>query len=397
MPRPNINLTFPGVNVFTNVAFPEPQIVTLGPFRRAYESTSGVHRVKPQGWIPPTPYSVLSQQLTGAYGRHWSLSATGGIKYEGVVGFTDNSGPINIGAAFNQAMPGFDALYKNQTLLAQRSYTEALIRLKGKKVDLGVAFGERDQVVRMVGSAARNIARAVRQVRRGHVRDAMRTLGLSTSVGQPRFSNWTSNWLAIQYGVKPTLSEIYGATEALSELPRETWRVSAKGTVTENEKGEFRVLPDNSSAIGYLATAETKRGGFTRIDAVPDNDLFISLASIGVTNPLVVVWELVPVSFVVDWLLPVGDYLESLDALFAYKDIHVSTSTMARASWGLTGISGLRPGDRLAINDFSASKREFYLQRTITGAQAPPFPRIKNPWSLGHMANGLALLAQAFR
>lgn len=36
---------------------------------------------------------------------------------------------------------------------------------------------------------------------------------------------------------------------------------------------------------------------------------------LGLLNPLQVAWETVPFSFMLDWLLPVGDFLEALDAV----------------------------------------------------------------------------------
>lgn len=46
----------------------------------------------------------------------------------------------------------------------------------------------------------------------------------------------------------------------------------------------------------------------------------------GLLNPLEVIWELVPFSFVADWFLPIGDYLSALDAS--------SRFTHEGGSWG---------------------------------------------------------------
>jgi hypothetical protein len=133
-----------------------------------------------------------------------------------------------------------------------------------------------------------------------------------------------------------------------------------------------------------------------RIDAVPENELLISLSSLGVLNPLEVGWELVPLSFVVDWAWPLGNWLDSLDAMLGYTCRGYSSSLFVEMEWTLTGVSGTY-GAKKIENDYRGSKRMVYLSREAsTSVPLPTLPGFKDPRSLGHMANGLALLASAF-
>jgi hypothetical protein len=226
----------------------------------------------------------------------------------------------------------------------------------------------------------------------------MDELGISSRRRQPRGGNVPSRWLELQYGWKPLLSDVYGAASALEKRPKGDWRVTAK--VTKKCVDSYVAAPavTSNSLDAYRCEARLLRSVFARIDALPQNEAIISLASLGVTNPLSVAWELVRFSFVVDWFIPIGGWLESLDALLGYGQTYYSSSFLAKARWDEVGLSASFPSQGWAIeNHFSGRKRMVVLNRTVSDSvPLPSLPRFKDPRSLGHMANGLALLATAF-
>lgn len=283
--------------------------------------------------------------------------------------------------------------YPGSNDLANTALINALGQLKGKKVDLAVAYGERKQTARLVGDTATSIARAVRSLRHGEIRNAMRDLGISSKRREPRGSNWTNKWLELQYGWKPLLSDVYGAVDALSKRPSMDWNVTARSTKKASRSNT--VMWSNDQVGSGSAQQEVKVQ--VRIDAQPSNEAAISLASTGVTNPAVLAWELLPYSFVVDWFLPVGGYLDSLDAAIGYDNVWVCTSILTRTSWEGKGQSGVFSGVKISGNWYEY-KRSVKLGRSVsTGYPIPSFPSFKDPRSLGHMANALALLTNVFR
>jgi len=60
----------------------------------------------------------------------------------------------------------------------------------------------------------------------------------------------------------------------------------------------------------------------TIIHATVNGPELASLKQFGLANPLSIAWELVPWSFVVDWVLPVGEFLDACTATFGltFKD-----------------------------------------------------------------------------
>lgn len=365
--------------------------------RLASEVITGTSRRKPTGWISPTAYSLLRREVNLAYGQH-HLQVSGKYpagswsRYEGVVGWS---------GAFN-GLNHFDECLSETAALAVPSYLAnacliaARNKLKDQSVDLGSAWGERKQTMRQLGDAATSIARAARDLQRGQVRNAMRQLGISNKKREPRGSNWVQKYLGLEYGWKPLLSDIYGSVHALSKRPTGDWRITAKSGRTEKTyTSKLTSFPARYDP--YVGTVVVERKAFVRIDALPRNDLTMSLSSLGLLNPLNVGWEVLPYSFVVDWIVPIGSWLNSLDAGLGYRDSYTSTSTLVRADWSDIGRSMSSSATYYVKGEWTGKKSVVNLKRTIAnGIPLPTIPSIKDPRSLKHMANGLGLLIQVF-
>lgn len=55
------------------------------------------------------------------------------------------------------------------------------------------------------------------------------------------------------------------------------------------------------------------------IKAFVTNDTLVQLGSHGLTNPLALAWELFPMSFVINWFLPIGNFLAGLSTPFGME------------------------------------------------------------------------------
>lgn len=364
------------------------------------EVVSGVSRRKPKGWVPPTGYNLLRIELQRALGTcETGVIATNWSKYSGVVGEGRGRGRFDSEEHFNRVLTVPTA---REPLSTSAALVAARRKLKDSRVNLGVAFAERKATTRMLADTTNRMVLSVRELRRGHFRNAARALGIIHDPGRPRGSNWTNHWLQLQYGWKPLLSDIYGACDALSKRPSGDWRVTVKASRRDSDEWlrEWPPVGSTRPTANFDAcriAVRRDRGVFVRIDAIPSNDLTMSLTSLGVTNPLLVAWELVPYSFVVDWLLPVGNWLDSLDALLGYSQAWTSTTTRNEVWWEDVGLSKTWSTVGYIRNNYVGTKRLLEIKRTASsGVPLPAFPRFKDPVSLGHAANGLSLLAQAF-
>lgn len=389
MSRPSFSTDIAGILKRTS-SFGSPIVQSVSNALHGEEQTSGVVRHKPTGWIAPTAYSLFSRKYHLARGQTHYLHPGGSwTKEEGVVGY-GAGGRFNSLNHFNELVPHSnikDPTLRNAALIAART------KLKRADVNLGVAFAERNATARLLGDTASNIATAFRELRHGNVRRAMNALGISSNRKEPKGSNVPQKWLELQYGWKPALSDLFGACEALEREPSANWRVTAKSR-RESYLEWFKTW--SSYEAGY-GRARAWRSNYTRLDALPSNELIGSLASLGVTNPLLIAWEVVPYSFVVDWAWPIGSWLESIDALLGYEQCFYSSSDFTRGEWIGEGRSYSDPGFGTVSNVYEERQDVVYLERVASDSvPLPTFPRIKDPRSLGHMANGLALLASAF-
>lgn len=387
---------------------PIPNSTWVGRSYSSSETVTGVTRRKPEGWLDPTPYFIQRVETRAPVGKCHFIQGTNtngswGVFYDGVVGrLSGEPGGQRFtpGDHFNGALSEANAI-SDVWGLRDAALIAARVKLKQTDVNLGIAFAERNRTAMLVGTTARNIGNSFLALKRGQVRRAMDILGISSKRREPRGSNVPRKWLEIQYGWKPLASDVYGAVEALSKLPASDWVVTAKATRSRVDSWVYEIKPNATFTSGYDAcrvTATKSQSCFARIDCTPSNEATISLASLGITNPLLVGWELVPHSFIVDWFLPIGAYLESLDAMLGYVGRAYCSSLRTEVRWQDEGTLHVHPTNgRMILNTYTGSKRLFRLDRQVSNSPPiPSLPRFKDPRSLGHMANGLSLLASAF-
>jgi hypothetical protein len=399
MPRANFELLLPGVNV---LSLPSGANKSINHVRSAIvsESSFGVARRKPAGFLPPTSYFYrylrIDYQRGFCLNRNHDVDDVGQL-FTGVVGDPSNgSFPFNGEANFNGAYT--EGMAVSADSLRERALIKARIALKATDINLGVAFGERNATARLLGDTATRLAKSLRALRRGEVRRAMRELGISGKKNEPRGGSIPQKWLELQYGWKPLLSDVYGACDALSKRGRSDYRVTAKGSVREDIARSL-VRDVTPSDTGANVVVEGWKGAFARIDALPINETKRSLSSLGITNPLLIGWELVPFSFVVDWALPIGGWLESLDATLGFQIEGYSNSFFVRVNWvdDVDGFAKKPLNTGWRRSQFKGTKKLIQLSRIVgESVPLPSFPSFKDPRSLGHMANGLALLTQVF-
>lgn len=395
MPRPGYNTTVPGT--YTNhlgSVFPVPDAL------KASESATGTKRVKPKGWKDPTPYALNRENYRRHQGactyRYRNVPERGPwIVNSGYYGCVGGSSTINSLNSFDETyiMQDIPSSWQTQCLIKARN------SIKDLSVNLPLAFAERNRTAKQVGDTAFQLVKALRLAKRGQMREAAKALGVINPKNKHRGSAATSRWLELQYGWQPLLADVYGSCRALAERDSTDWIVTGKGSVID--RIDVDKMTGTSMAYGR-GRAKGFRGAYGRIDAFPGNDLLTSFTGLGITNPAELAWELLPFSFVVDWFVPVGSFLSSLDALLGYDLCFWSYSEMKKCNWShtLQGYSFMSGGgvyENVYDLSGSASKQSIRLRRvTSTSVPLPEYPYIKDPRSLTHMANGMSLLAQVF-
>lgn len=278
-----------------------------------------------------------------------------------------------------------------------------LENVKDQKVNLAVFYAERHQMLDMFGNTINRVARAYSAVRRGRFREAFRALGTGSTKRVSPFKSPANNWLELQYGWLPLLSDMYGVSQEYEKI----WarRIAEDKNPIQRTRVAFEcfeadvVNSTSNSSIPLGMTLNREYIYLARVwcaYTVSDESLNL-ISRVGLTNPLAVAWEVVPFSFVVDWVLPVGRFLNTLDAT-------VGLSFVSGGNSGLThsNLRSIKEGTFVNGNFRSTwtcpgfGRYDRYERAPIYGFPAVTLPQLKDPVSGLHVANALALLAQAF-
>jgi hypothetical protein len=229
------------------------------------------------------------------------------------------------------------------TLLDQlqaEAETLALGKFSQASVDLSVAFLERKQTVNMLTDWCTATTRMLRDLKKGRWIKHYKTPTTKTwkwDKNVPR--GWTPEalrqwrngepvtavknaWLTTRYGIAPSIMDIMGSVEAIENADKGTFERYIATSQSRRFEVESSVLSPRNTTIGWLYTLPVivtgskyrKHEVYVRLDATIDDSFYLTLQDVGVTNPALTAWEVAPYSFVLDWVVGVGDFLSAINA-----------------------------------------------------------------------------------
>ena len=287
--------------------------------------------------------------------------------------------------------------YPDLTLVSLPEAASSFYAAVGEiKINVLQSFAERRQTMSLVASSATRIANAFLSLRRGDVSGVVKNLSniKKASLGNTR-NSVANQWLEIQYGWKPLLNDVYGAMIATVPNPP-SFDITIKRSRSDPYNSHNLIYFNDewfTDVQGLLTTSTC-----IKAKVVVDDPNSRSAANLGIDNPALLAWELVPYSFVVDWFFPIGNYLESWTALSGVKLVDQSTTMtklftykqatkpnpLPQYGWPFAGVKGHEGSGTLM------------RKSRVLSAPSIPLPRFKNPLSVSHTLSALALLNNAF-
>lgn len=201
-----------------------------------------------------------------------------------------------------------------------------LKKVKSHDFNLAVNLGQLHQTVDLLSSNLRKLGLAALYLKRGQFGNAARQLGVKPRGTRLKTSDISGRWLEMQYGWLPLIGDSFEAAkafEAISNGPRtQFFRVSHRKFGTDNECNTptYFGLPNDWVRKVYIQYECTEEVGFAR--------------QLGLLDPASVAWELLPWSFVVDWFIPIGSYLDVLNQVPLLKGRFLTTEVYKRESNG---------------------------------------------------------------
>jgi len=316
---------------------------------------------------------------------------------------------------------------KTSTNLQNRAVTEGLNKIKDSDLNLGESIATLNQTIGSFLGLAETVAKAVKAARKRDVKGFVSALGsymvpnLLPKLAPSAFDSKrayikyarkrnrqlnrayaratkfgdigkgiSNRWLEYQYGWAPLLSDIEAVSRRLVDQSKKPLLVSAKREC--KEPWPLPVRPYTSygkwEPLGTIVA-----GAKFRIDMVVTNAELATADSLGLINPLSLGWELLPYSFVIDWLIPFGNFLSGLSASCGLSFKGASLTTWTASSFSVrycelpTYLSG-------KLNHFHVSSMT--TKRIVYSSMVLPRLYFRSPFSSStRIASALALLHTA--
>lgn len=418
----------PASNPRSTTLRPSPEDLKR-PFLRTFESNGSGSYVISQTISPRTVFF-----------REWTGSRTPGWGKKGKTNYVDNNHTVRIvdvqenkhywyqtqpaSGVFELRIFPFVEVFaipaspETHLSLAEFNALKKLIAgaQVGIQANLAQNIAQVSQLSSLIVGTATSMVNSLRQLKRLNFAGAINALGSArASLGKAN-SQWTggsgklsksksvaSNWLALQYGWKPLLSDIEGMLKIMgNQMVADDFvqRVSSSASARKQFSANLPVV--GSGFPNGVTLFDIKTRCKFQIRYRMDNPLLAVFAQTGFTNPVNLFWEILPFSFVADWFLPIGSYLEALTAWDGATFLGGSKTLFTRERMDSTvSYGGQHPAEATVNVQHNSSYRreDVRLQRVaLTSFPSPVIPRFSNGINEGNRAaNAIALLMGAFR
>lgn len=211
-------------------------------------------------------------------------------------------------------LEGSETIYSDDAVDGTaRAYTAAESKLAKGDLNLLVTLGEGPETIRYIASRMLTLAQAFNMIRKGNFLGAAKQLGTDLSQNATKRLNrhkrvskdpsdlLSNSWLEFQFGIKPIVNDVYGAVEAYHKKQQAGSTVQARA---KYQSGEF--------GTKYKA-------GVTGTVRNPD---LRTLQQLGITNPALAIWDLIPLSFLVDWFLPLSNFFGQIGSTLGLTNVY---------------------------------------------------------------------------
>lgn len=227
---------------------------------------------------------------------------------------------------------------------------QLLGELHDMDINLAVAYAERTATANLVKGTATKLLKGARAIKKGNFNEAARHLGLPHSglrkdhQGRWRRTNYTRDafsqkWLEFSYGWVPLYNDMYGslvaADKALAKTPDRLIPVKKQAHYEETTKDNTTVVDYYGPKTQVAETIHVKQVMKMACNVKIENPALATVQSVGLTNPALVAWELIPYSFVIDWVLPIGDWLTAITPLIGITPVDVFSTVFSEEHYEL--------------------------------------------------------------
>jgi len=189
------------------------------------------------------------------------------------------------------------------------------------------------------------------------------------------------NYLAVNYGILPTISDLKEIAEAFKKrqpyLDRNGWKTYNANHIVSSGSNGITVTLEQRIKLAI----QDEDNGFV--------DLMNRVDSSGFAPTLENIWDLIPYSFVLDWFIDIGGFLERVDTRMRLARLDIKYATMSRKAIKTRNINFL-PGT-LYTGTLSLVQ---YSRWTKDHSPVPPLFFQNTPTVSNHWLEASALIIQ---
>lgn len=359
-----------------------------------YHNRSGltVNRRRPLSgsstpWIPPSTYSRrVDRWLFSAGGKYADPGSTlynvGQLPRVPITNSYAGSLPLQANPYYSQlsaaVLSNFDTIN-----MGNHARTEALNDLADSKAGLGENLAQAIKTADLFLDAGLNLYKFYTALRRGRIWKLYRNLTVKQVKDAVKDGSMpkviADQWLAYHYGWKPLAYDAYGLFELLKERLSPALLVHGRGQSRLSWENNW-TRPSGITRYPPFRFNETTKLSYRcqLTGRIESNEYLRTLNRVGLLNPVSFAWDLIPFSFVLDWIIPIGDVAYGLSASAGLSFVgghtvmrnHRICDVTLDAKYAYGG--GPTPAANYAATGF---------ERTALGGFPRPVPYVKSPFT----------------
>lgn len=284
--------------------------------------------------------------------------------------------------------------------LRGEAVTKALNQLKGQQTNIAMLLAQRREATRTAHSLVRGLFNACLAAARRDPKGFLRAIQQSGS-SKAQVHNASGKYLGTVFGVMPLVDDIIGIVNELTADGREKL-VKVSGRAKRSESGQESNVVNVQDFTASSVKAEVvddwtvTRSCRCFLTFRLNNEVIQGLSRNGITNPAFVVYDTIPWSFVFEWGIKVGKFLNALDATIGFDYVAGCYSELVESRMGST-LSPRQPASDPLVHPSGAGTgygvRKSFLRTPLSTV---PLPSVyfADPVSAFTIAASAALVAQ---
>lgn len=284
--------------------------------------TLGVPTVMSSGYKYITPYTY--------YRRSYKQPSGESTQY-GRSSLNGSFGPVYKKTGNNYFTHIATGRYPDKPLSSDQLEQRALANLdsRGDSTNMEMLTKDLVDAMHLTSEYSGRLLRAIPHLKKGRFSKAWKAFNSRNGRLQSNRKIISNEWLAFQWGVKPSIDAVINAYELATD---------------SNEKRTIRItsVAGEQNAYAYYYTSKVGheqvgvREQSMKIIRYFPNISYRDFASLW-NNPATPTWDAIPYSFLLDWFMPIGSYLKQ----FSYFNDH---------QYNISGVNCYRSNLRYSFN-----------------------------------------------